>query len=75
MGVFTHLAERDYYTEFSYPLNIDVLPLVRSLRSGRPAEAVSSVRPINLFNFTYLKSCQAKRPASIGIYLIKSVIT
>nr|CAG4637825.1 EOG090X07IA [Chydorus sphaericus] len=34
MGVFTHLAERDYYTEFSYPLNIDVLPLVRSLRSG-----------------------------------------
>nr|CAG4641751.1 EOG090X07IA [Eurycercus lamellatus] len=49
MGVFTHLAEKDYHTEFSYPLDID-------LREARSL----SVQPINTFNHTYLKPCVDK---------------
>lgn len=57
MGVFTHLAERDYHTEFSYPLDIDVYPLVQEIRRfGSP----KSVQPINVFNFSYLKPCLHK---------------
>lgn len=56
MGVFTHLFERDYYEEFSYPLHVDLQPLVKDLISGR----IPSIAPINKFDYTFRKSCHKK---------------
>lgn len=56
MGVFTHLYEKDYYSEFSFPLDVDLQPLVNELLLGQ----VPQTKPINLFNYSYLKPCKEK---------------
>lgn len=66
MGVFTHLAEKDYHTSFSYPLNIDILPLVDKLRNGLYPS--NSIQPINIFNYSYLKSCRHKCEGPLGVF-------
>jgi len=52
-------AEKDYYTQFDYPMNVDLLPLVKKLRSGTPADQLP-VTPINTFGFKFLKLSQNK---------------
>lgn len=56
MGVFTHLLEKDYYSKFSYPLDVDLQPLVKELLTGQ----VPHTEPINVFNHVYLKPCTEK---------------
>nr|SVE75802.1 EOG090X07IA [Daphnia hispanica] len=56
MGVFTHFLEKDYYTEFSYPLEGNLQPLVKELKLGNEPP----IKPINVFNYSYLKLCQNK---------------
>ena len=59
IGVFTHLFEKDYYTAFSYPMEIDVNPLVEKLKNGVKPEELD-VQPVNTITFDYLKSCPNK---------------
>lgn len=73
MGVFTHFLEKDYFNEFSYPLDVDLQPLVKDLVVGHPP----STKPINLFNYTYLKSCEDKCSNNGSpklLFLVKSAI-
>nr|CAG4640915.1 EOG090X07IA [Eulimnadia texana] len=72
VGAFAHLREVDYHSGFSYPLDIDLAPLVSSLRKNeQPA-----VKPINTFNYTYLKSSDKCSGGSIlrFAYVIKSAM-
>lgn len=72
MGVFTHFLEKDYYTEFSYPLDVDLQPLVKDLAVGN----VPAVKPINTFNYTYLKLCADKCANNPKLLLVvKSALT
>ena len=71
MGVFTHFLEKDYYTEFSYPLDVDLQPLVKELIVGH----TPSTKPINIFNYTYLKSCEDKCSSNSNpklLFVVKS---
>lgn len=55
-GIFLHLFEKDYYASFEYPLNEDILPLIDQLRNGD----IPSIPPINVYNYTFLKTCEDK---------------
>nr|SVE75172.1 EOG090X07IA [Daphnia dolichocephala] len=73
MGVFTHFLEKDYYTEFSYPLEGDLQPLVKELILGKKP----LIKPINVFNYTYLKSCMDKCSSNSSpklLFVVKSAI-
>ena len=75
-GLFTHLFEKDYHTEFSYPLDMDVLPLVQQLQMNGKIDELD-VQPINVFNYSYLKSCRHKCPEGSTprlVFVIKSAI-
>ena len=72
MGIFTHFQEKDYYTEFSYPLDVDLQPLVKDMVVGK----VPSIKPINMFNYTYLKLCENKCSNNLKLlFVIKSALT
>lgn len=51
-----HIESRgkDYYTEFSYPLDIDILPEIQNLKDGLKP----SVSPITMFNYSYLREAE-----------------
>ncbi len=73
MGVFTHFLEKDYFTEFSYPLDVDLQPLVKKLIVGE----TPPTKPINMFNYTYLKLCQEKCSNNANpklLFVVKSAI-
>lgn len=57
-GVFSRLLEKDFDREFSYPLEVDVLQLVRKLKNGWDPSC--GIQPINTINFTYLKTSSHK---------------
>jgi beta-1,3-galactosyltransferase / beta-1,3-N-acetylglucosaminyltransferase len=72
MGVFTHFLEKDYYSEFSYPLDVDLQPLIKDLIVGN----APAVKPINMFNYPYLKLCENKCANNPKLLLVvKSAIT
>lgn len=55
-GAFTHIFEKDFYSEFSYPLEGDVFEYIRQIRRGQnPNKA-----PINLYNYSYISRCDKK---------------
>nr|SVE73603.1 EOG090X07IA [Daphnia atkinsoni] len=66
MGVFTHFLEKDYYTEFSYPMEGNLQPLVKELISGNKPP----IKPINVFNYSYLKLCQDKCSSNTSLKLL-----
>lgn len=49
-GFFIHFMERNFYTDFHYPADGDVLRYATQLRDGQPPDRP----PINLYNFTYV---------------------
>lgn len=55
-GLFTHFLERDFYTDFDYPLAGDVYEYAKQLRRGEQP----SVAPFNWYNFTYLSAVEHK---------------
>lgn len=74
-GTFDHLSEKSFDTEFNYPLDIDLLPLIEQVRNN----AELSVTPINVYNYPYLtdynKPCQSednRRPHLVII--VKSAV-
>ncbi|CAG7819472.1 unnamed protein product [Allacma fusca] len=74
-GVFRHPLERDYYTEFSYPLEIDNFPsVVERFRQGEPV----AYDPINL-NYSTLKYITTGGAGCRGplrlLILVKSALT
>ena len=75
MGVFVHLFEKDFYTEFTYPLEIDISLLVdRHLGN----QSVADVEPINLFAYTYTKTSRLKCHELVGnvklLLVVKSAL-
>lgn len=72
-GVFTHLFETDFYTDFSYPLESDTALLVSEIRNGKPP----TQDPINKYNYTYIYNCKHKcinGPLRV-VYIVKSALT
>ena len=77
MGVFTHLRERDFHTEFTYPLEGDLFTWMGQMKRGEPP----AVDPINDHgDYTILKHAKSKCVEEDGvhyvslrlIYLVKS---
>jgi len=64
--------EKDFFTEFSYPLDIDVWPQINHFKEGRQP----SVAPINQFNYNYLreadKTCLGVEPYLL--FIVKSAL-
>jgi len=75
-GVFTHMFELDFYTSFSYPLEGDVQKYVQQLRNME----VPDVAPINMYNYTFISSCNKKcRESDYSgklrlVYIVKSAV-
>lgn len=55
-GTFTHIFEKDFYTEFHYPLDGDVPHYVYQVRHGH----VADTPPLNTFNYTFLYNPKQK---------------
>lgn len=55
-GAFSHLFEKDYYTEFSYPYEGDVRSSVSQLRLDKKPD----VAPVNFYNYTFRKDCRSR---------------
>lgn len=55
-GAFTHYFEADFYTEFNYPLDGDVLKYAGQVRRGQKPD----IDPINLYNYTFSYDCKHK---------------
>ncbi|KDR12199.1 Beta-1,3-galactosyltransferase brn [Zootermopsis nevadensis] len=55
-GVFTHVFELDFYRHFHYPLEGDIQKYVLQLRNVE----VPDVAPINMYNYTFISSCNKK---------------
>nr|CAG4646310.1 EOG090X07IA [Macrothrix elegans] len=73
MGVFTHLWERNFYSEFAYPMDLDLGPLIKQLKHGKKPD----IQPINTFNYTYKKLCLNKCPNGQDVdllFVIKSAM-
>lgn len=74
LGVFTHIFERNFYTDFHYPYDGDVISLVRDLRS----EITPKVPPINSYDsidFLQNPSEKCKSDEQIRIvFLVKSAV-
>lgn len=75
-GAFKHILERDFYTDFNYPLEGDILKYVRQLRNGE----TPTVLPINIYNYTFINKADEKCMAGdrLGrprlVILIKSAL-
>lgn len=61
-GVFTHILERDFYTEFEYPLEGDVLDYAKQMRRGEQL----TVAPINWYNYSYIYPAEHKCQDNTG---------
>lgn len=55
-GVFTHIFEHDYFTNFEYPYNGDIHTSVLQLRYNQKPD----IQPINLYKYDYIKDCHHK---------------
>lgn len=55
-GVFTHVFERDFYSEFEYPLEGDVLEYAKQMRRGEQPP----VQPINWYNYSFVTAAEHK---------------
>ncbi|XP_022197182.2 beta-1,3-galactosyltransferase brn [Nilaparvata lugens] len=55
-GVFTHIFEKDYYSDFSYPLEGDIVKYAYQLRYYKKPDT----GPINEYNFSYLYNAKGK---------------
>ncbi|KAJ6632920.1 Beta-1,3-galactosyltransferase brn [Pseudolycoriella hygida] len=55
-GAFTHYFEADFYKEFNYPLNGDVLKYANQVRQGKSPD----IDPINLYNYSFKYNCKQK---------------
>lgn len=75
MGVFTHLFEEDFYSNFSYPLEEDISEFVNELREGRKL----SHEPVNGYNYSFIHKCKFKCANEDGplrvVYIVKSALT
>lgn len=77
-GAFTHFFEEDFYTNFHYPLEGDVIKFAKQLRRGQQPDTP----PINQYNYTYRIDCSDKcrRPDEDGylaprlVFIIKSAM-
>lgn len=75
-GVFTHIFELDFYTNFNYPLEGDIQKYVLQLRNME----VPDVATINMYNYTFISSCNKKCMESDFsgklrlVYIVKSAI-
>ena len=78
-GVLLHLYAKDYFKEFTYPLEGDITPFMEEMRSGRNP----SVDPINPHDYLMIK--QAKRKCIMDnsefkdkdirvVYIVKSAL-
>lgn len=74
MGVFTHIFEKDFYSDFSYPLSEDISLYVNEIRGGKKP----SHPPINEYNYTFIHDCKLKctNDGELRIvYIVKSAIS
>lgn len=55
-GILTHMFELDYYRLFNYPLQGDILKYSHRIRFHQEVD----VKPINLYNYTFLEKCLHK---------------
>uniref|UniRef100_A0A336LJU9 Hexosyltransferase n=1 Tax=Culicoides sonorensis TaxID=179676 RepID=A0A336LJU9_CULSO len=55
-GIFTHIFERDFYSDFDYPLQGDVPKFVKLLRNGK----LPNVKPINSYEYPYINEVRQK---------------
>lgn len=56
-GAFTHIFERDFYSDFNYPLEGDVQKYVQQLRNGE----TPSTQPINNnYNYSFISKAVEK---------------
>ncbi|XP_050497694.1 beta-1,3-galactosyltransferase brn [Diabrotica virgifera virgifera] len=70
-GVFHHIFETDFYTNFHYPYDGDIEHLIQQLKDGKPPD----VLPINSYHFEYNKKCVSKCSSMKQlrlVYIIKS---
>ena len=78
MGVFVHMREKDFHTEFTYPLEGDLYSWIGQLKRGERPD----VEPINDHSYTILKHAKSKCVEEDGvhyislrvIYLVKSAM-
>lgn len=56
LGVFTHLFEKNFYTDFNYPYEGDVYAIVQQLKNN----VTPNVPPINSYNYKFIKDCKEK---------------
>lgn len=73
MGVFTHLFEKEFSTDFHYPVEGNIQTSILQLKSGKEPE----IEPINTFDFSYIKPCINKcslRNDPVVLIAIKSAI-
>lgn len=67
-GILDHFFERDYYKDFNYPLDVDIVPLIDQLKNNiKP-----SVPPVNMYNYTFWTNCKEKCKdlTSLGLVII-----
>lgn len=72
-GLFTRILEKDYFVDFSYPVNDTIGEFISQIKAG----AQPRREPINALNYTYIKSCQhkcAENSRPILVILVKSAM-
>ncbi|UYV62349.1 B3GALT1 [Cordylochernes scorpioides] len=65
LGLHLHLAARSYYTDFRYPLDIPMGPLLEKLSNGEDP----GIKPINLYNHRFKILNRNKCQNSDGRYV------
>lgn len=70
-GVFHHAFEKDFFSNFHYPYDGDIEPLVMQLKNNQ----TPNIPPINNYNFRYYTKCDTKCRGVTDlrlVYIIKS---
>jgi len=67
-GVFTHLFESDYYTNFVYPLETNILRCVINIQSNKPDQ--HPCIPINILEYDLLLSNNSKCNENIHLLIL-----
>ncbi|KAL1494276.1 hypothetical protein ABEB36_009900 [Hypothenemus hampei] len=55
-GVFHHILEKDFYTDFHYPYDGNIEEVIMQLKNNQ----TPSIPPLNSYNFYFYKSCDNK---------------
>lgn len=74
-GVHTHLFEKDFYTEFNYPLEGDIIHYTNQIRNKQKLDHA----PINTYNYNFISDCKNKCLHSEEsklrlVYIVKSAM-